>query len=702
MRTPRRTPEANVLRDLERQLDELRAEVRSARAESAASFAQVDRMARVIRVSRRTLTEAEMQAGWDRLAPDLSLIRWKPRSGEPDRPELGSGLIDRLKSGDPVSDTLGNTAPFVGAANAIVDPLLEVLGNPDRTISSPGTDTEIGREWLASYTVHSGAFTQIQWDDLYPRGMPTDNPFNSEIVGLYHYGSTSAHDVTSYLWQRAELGSYQTRLPYIVAAVQVSRLGAVDAAYTSAVATVEIVRTDTSTVVASASIDLTTVTDDAPRQLACHALVAAPTAYYIWRFTFRTVKNASGSSVQAYVFIGEPQLHFSFTTDPLPFQPQLASWTPASVVAYTGAGDQVAARFDSSGAAWGDGVNGADVELERTRVGELTLRGGTDETRLVISGYSLADSLIEMRSTGSNVYSAVLFTEGVSVPGAIRAGIDYGTGTSQDITIFTATGSAGSETFTERMRIKSDGTVTIGVDGGGTTADGVQIGGDTNPGSIELRSANPFIDFKADSSDYGFRIIYDFNVSDGVEFAGATGGYYFKDGPFSTDTNPVRGGGSSFPGSPATNDRYFRTDLGMEFYYDGTRWVSMNLYRQDFVGPVAAISATSSNLQMVGMPGNGTVGVLVVKSIVNFIVASGGSALGASHKWVGTIQRDTGGLLATINIDSGSSNVWRSDVQTLNSVYGGGLFSHAVSWTKTGTPGNLTALTSIEYRLVAT
>ena len=32
--------------------------------------------------------------------------------------------------------------------------------------------------------------------------------------------------------------------------------------------------------------------------------------------------------------------------------------------------------------------------------------------------------------------------------------------------------------------------------------------------------------------------------------------------------------GTSFPASKATGDRYFRTDLGMEFYWDGTRWVT--------------------------------------------------------------------------------------------------------------------------------
>jgi len=46
--------------------------------------------------------------------------------------------------------------------------------------------------------------------------------------------------------------------------------------------------------------------------------------------------------------------------------------------------------------------------------------------------------------------------------------------------------------------------------------------------------------------------------------------------------------GTSFPGSKATGDRYWRTDLGMEFYWDGTRWVSTTLYRETMAAPAVA------------------------------------------------------------------------------------------------------------------
>ena len=45
-------------------------------------------------------------------------------------------------------------------------------------------------------------------------------------------------------------------------------------------------------------------------------------------------------------------------------------------------------------------------------------------------------------------------------------------------------------------------------------------------------------------------------------------------------TLAVTGGarGTSMPSSPATGDRFFRTDLGFECYYDGTRWLTTNVF----------------------------------------------------------------------------------------------------------------------------
>lgn len=45
--------------------------------------------------------------------------------------------------------------------------------------------------------------------------------------------------------------------------------------------------------------------------------------------------------------------------------------------------------------------------------------------------------------------------------------------------------------------------------------------------------------------------------------------------------------GTSFPGSPATDDRFYRTDRRIEYFYDGTRWLSTQLFQLDFSHAVA-------------------------------------------------------------------------------------------------------------------
>lgn len=47
-----------------------------------------------------------------------------------------------------------------------------------------------------------------------------------------------------------------------------------------------------------------------------------------------------------------------------------------------------------------------------------------------------------------------------------------------------------------------------------------------------------------------------------------------------TTLNAAGGGssGTSFPGSPATDDVFYRTDRRIEYFYDGTRWLSTQLH----------------------------------------------------------------------------------------------------------------------------
>lgn len=161
--------------------------------------------------------------------------------------------------------------------------------------------------------------------------------------------------------------------------------------------------------------------------------------------------------------------------------------------------------------------------------------------------------------------------------------------------------------------------------------------------------------------------------------------------------------GTSNP-TGAAGDRYWRSDLGLEIYYDGTRWLTTTLYQLP-INPADAVtpfSATGTN-NRVALPLLSTYTPRIVDYWAGFFV-SGGTALGASHKWVCELKNAVSGtVLGTININSGASNAWRSSgavsVATNVAITE---FELEVLSTKTGTPGTLYLLPMISYRLVIT
>lgn len=167
-------------------------------------------------------------------------------------------------------------------------------------------------------------------------------------------------------------------------------------------------------------------------------------------------------------------------------------------------------------------------------------------------------------------------------------------------------------------------------------------------------------------------------------------------------------GGTSFPATPATGDRYWRSDLGMEFYYDGTRWLSTQLFTLPAPGiPLAGISASAGFTRSVAPPLLGGSDAYLVSVSCGFIVASGGTALSGSHKWEIVItKRFTGGStdFVTVTINSGNSNEWRSSTTSVGALMNSGTTHHEIDTTavKTGSPGNLTGSISLNYRIVAT
>jgi hypothetical protein len=176
---------------------------------------------------------------------------------------------------------------------------------------------------------------------------------------------------------------------------------------------------------------------------------------------------------------------------------------------------------------------------------------------------------------------------------------------------------------------------------------------------------------------------------------------------------------TSFP-TATTGDRFFRTDLGQEFYYDGTRWVSTQVHKSQLLmvagstvtttetGDLTSTLAATKGATKTSSPSLlGGSNIWLVDHRVTFIVNSGGTALGASHKWVGTFTtRDSTATLltthATVNIDSGSSAVYRVQTTAIGALQDATTFFYQGGWSKTGTPGTLALAEEFTYRIVAT
>lgn len=160
--------------------------------------------------------------------------------------------------------------------------------------------------------------------------------------------------------------------------------------------------------------------------------------------------------------------------------------------------------------------------------------------------------------------------------------------------------------------------------------------------------------------------------------------------------------GSAFPGSPTTGQFFHRTDRRIDYYYDGTRWLSSHLYNipiaiTDALLPLAATATAHRTM----FPFGGTYD-LWITAVQAAVYIVGGTALSASHKWVCTfVKEPASATIATITIDSGALNTWRNaGPVAVNALLGITNFALEVTSTKTGTPGTLYFVPSLMFRLV--
>lgn len=159
-------------------------------------------------------------------------------------------------------------------------------------------------------------------------------------------------------------------------------------------------------------------------------------------------------------------------------------------------------------------------------------------------------------------------------------------------------------------------------------------------------------------------------------------------------------GGTSFPTSPSTGARFYRTDLGWECYYDGTRWLTVQEFAATLGQTENAIVANGSYL--IG-PIRTDYAVYVTRTAVATIVITTNNG---SNYWSWSVRgvNNTYGsttTLASADTSAVAATTWVFTEATVNSAP----TNHAgfdISFVKTSAPGGLILSATVYYRMIVT
>lgn len=160
--------------------------------------------------------------------------------------------------------------------------------------------------------------------------------------------------------------------------------------------------------------------------------------------------------------------------------------------------------------------------------------------------------------------------------------------------------------------------------------------------------------------------------------------------------------GSAFPGTPSSGQFFHHTTRRLNYYYDGTRWLTTTLYEVPINNSDALLPFSVTTLGHRRTVPHAGVFDLWLEKFQTWFTVSGGTALSASHKWVVTLEKfPAASVVATVTIDSGASDTDRNSGQiAINALVGTTNFQFAVRSAKTGTPGTLYIAPTLTYRMV--
>jgi len=303
------------------------------------------------------------------------------------------------------------------------------------------------------------------------------------------------------------------------------------------------------------------------------------------------------------------------------------------------------------------------------------------------ASYSNTSNMAEFRNSGAGKGVLATSTSGNAVDA---------TATTGSAGVFANNGSGTTVTATNSGA--GDGVL-------GTTANNAQFGVKaTNTAGTD--GAGAAAKFDGGTHTIGVIAVTNHATKTAVDASNAGGGPGIKVDRLQLGTSYWLDKGSSFPGSPTSGDQFYRTDRNLQYYYDGTRWLSTTLYSLSLgvingagipysAGGVVNFSDRPFNYDM-----------YIVDFMARFQVAA---TFDVTNNWSIQLQRtdssNTNTTVSTIStwVTARSASTFYFDVNgTINTVVtiaNGWRF--IVNLVKNASPGAITiGVPSMTYRLV--
>lgn len=163
------------------------------------------------------------------------------------------------------------------------------------------------------------------------------------------------------------------------------------------------------------------------------------------------------------------------------------------------------------------------------------------------------------------------------------------------------------------------------------------------------------------------------------------------------------GSGTSFPGTPSTDDLFHRTDRDLIYFYDGTRWLCICPHTLPITQRAAASTHTATT-SMGAAPTNGASGDIYVEKFrcTAFMVST---AADGTNFWTATLDKrdsaNTQTIISTLTMNSQTANTWKEWVNSVNAVVvGSASIAFQVILTKAASAPAIIPAFEVTYRHV--